>query len=72
MHEAGGGLVRLQCGKAATRMRYRAEHARWQKAANAVWKRHPEWGKRAVAKVIKPELGLKLTPKHVASKLRKP
>jgi hypothetical protein len=48
------------------------QQSRWQTSASDIWKRHPEWGKMAVAEHIKKQLGEARTVKHITRYISQP
>jgi len=58
-------------GKAKARL-HEAEHSRWQNAAGAIWSRRPDLGKGAVAKLVKKQLDVSQTAKHIARFIKRP
>lgn len=50
----------------------KAEHARWQLAANLIWKERPAISKMAAASILKKRLNIAQSAKHISRVLHKP
>jgi hypothetical protein len=50
----------------------KAKHAHWQSAANLIWKKRPAISKMAVASILKKQLDLTQSVKHISRVLNRP
>jgi hypothetical protein len=66
------GLTELRsAGGKARALAHHRKHSEWQEAAAAVWARKPGLSKHEVARIIKKDLGLGPSVKHIARYIRR-
>jgi hypothetical protein len=67
-----GAQQGASAGGKAKAERHQTEHSEWQNAASKIWANRPDLGKRAVANIIRKQLGLVCTAKHIMRYIAQP